>query len=113
MIDEKLLIEKLNKNSIFKTITNAYGKNIYEIIDELQKLGEWIPVSERMPEYNVDVIVCNDDGKIHVAFRQDSIFINEWRIKYCCYDYDIWDDNENGKVIAWMPLPEPYRGDIE
>lgn len=38
MIDEKKLIEKLKKNSIFKSITNAEGKNIYEIIEEQPKM---------------------------------------------------------------------------
>lgn len=37
MIDEKKLIEKLNKNSIFRGITNCEGKNIYDMISDLLK----------------------------------------------------------------------------
>lgn len=34
MIDEKLLIKELSKNSVFEKITNAEGKNVFEIIEE-------------------------------------------------------------------------------
>lgn len=33
MIDEKKLIEELSKNSVFEKITNAEGKNVFEIIE--------------------------------------------------------------------------------
>ena len=33
MIDEKKLIKELSKNSIFEKITNAEGKNVFEIIE--------------------------------------------------------------------------------
>ena len=84
-----------------------------EVIEELKnyqsKENKWIPVSERLPEFNIEVLVCNDDGKIHVALREDDEFVTEWRYKYYCYDSDIWDVEENGEIIAWMPLPEPYK----
>ena len=32
MIDEKKLIKELSKNSVFEKITNAEGKNVFEII---------------------------------------------------------------------------------
>lgn len=34
MIDEKKLIKELSKNSVFEKITNAEGKNVFEIIEE-------------------------------------------------------------------------------
>ena len=33
MIDEKKLIKELSKNSVFEKITNAEGKNVFEIIE--------------------------------------------------------------------------------
>lgn len=39
MIDEKLLIKELSKNSVFEKITNAEGKNVFEIIEEQPQVG--------------------------------------------------------------------------
>ena len=36
LIDADKLIEELNKNSIFRTVTNAEGKSAIEIIEEQQ-----------------------------------------------------------------------------
>ena len=39
MIDEKKLIKELSKNSVFEKITNAEGKNIFEIIEAQPQVG--------------------------------------------------------------------------
>ena len=39
MIDEKKLIEELSKNSVFEKITNAEGKNVFEIIEAQPQVG--------------------------------------------------------------------------
>ena len=60
------------------------------------KQSEWIPVSERLPEENTKVyLVCFDDGYI------SSIM----------YDRGKWLIGGNN-IIAWMPLPEPYKADM-
>jgi len=86
-----------------------------EIIENLPSAQRWIPVSERLPEASVDVLVCNDDQKQAVAIMQTQDFygypMKEWNIKYCLYDCDVWDEDENGKIVAWMPLPEPWEGE--
>ena len=66
------------------------------------KHGEWIPVSERMPEEDVEVLACNEDGDMEVVSCSYSTeidgaviwFTSGWRF---------------GKVLAWMPLPEAYK----
>lgn len=68
---------------------------------ELIKSRQWIPCSERMPERDQICIVTDETRK-------------------CAYEYGFHDetyDNETGwtylghKIIAWMPLPEPYKGE--
>lgn len=54
----------------------------------------WIPVTERLPEYGTEVLTINTDSDYeinHIIDEEDA----EW----------FFDG-----VIAWMPLPEPYKG---
>lgn len=73
------------------------GLTPQEIIDGKMLTG-WIPVEERLPE--------TEDGYVHVMVSLDDGFV-------CTTDYtdndgfELWADS--GEVIAWMPLPEPYR----
>lgn len=66
---------------------------------------KWIPVSERLPEEEKDVLVCNANGDIEISSGSYSTELKN-------NDF-IWYTSgwRFGKVIAWMPLPEPYKGD--
>lgn len=69
-----------------------------EIVDGKMLTG-WIPVDEKLPEYDGLYLVCLDDGYISsVEYMTGRSGKRDW---------DLWSDN--GEVIAWMPLPEPYR----
>jgi len=62
-------------------------------IDECPTVTNWIPVSERLPENESYVLAALDDG-----FAATVGYTGDW---------ELWDDS--GEVIAWMPLPEPYK----
>lgn len=75
-----------------------------------ESVPQWIPVSERLPDFGVDVLVCNDEGAQVTAKRTAwSTDPNCWAINYCGYDYDSWDFMANGDIVAWMELPKPYE----
>lgn len=58
-------------------------------------VGWWIPVSERLPEKGT-YLICTDDGYIATIM----------------YDRDMgWLLSSN--IIAWMPLPQPYKAESE
>lgn len=60
----------------------------------------WIPVSERMPEQYVEVMVCTDAGSRYIAALNRQM---NWD------DGDFFDDIQN--VTHWMPLPAAPRGE--
>ncbi len=72
---------------------------------ERSQNGEWIPVSERIPEENgyyiATVIGLNNEREIDYCYLLDG----EWRMA-TDGSFDKFDD---GDVIAWMFLPAPYR----
>ena len=68
-------------------------------------MDKWISVEERLPEDHVRVLLCNDEGKMVTGERAED----DWWYCYFAYDVDRWDVNEQGRVVAWMPLPEPPK----
>lgn len=58
--------------------------------------SKWIPVTERLPEYETEVLTYRKSG-ISVETR--------WRTYW---DYDEFSDSP---VTHWMPLPEPAEGE--
>ena len=69
----------------------------------------WIPVSERLPddveigEEYPTVIFCTAEGTVHVGGYEHYLGGKWWYM-------ETWEDEAKG-VIAWMPLPEPWRGE--
>ena len=80
--------------------------------DALPSAQQWIPCSERLPEAYVDVLVWFEYyryGDYNCLYQMHGIgtYIKE---------YDSWIINhETGwgklRVFAWMPLPEPWKGE--
>ena len=64
------------------------------------KQGEWIPCEERLPEENGYYLTFMDCGSCEVLH-----WYNGWNCYPCASENEIEDD-----VLAWMPLPKPWKG---
>lgn len=127
MIDEKKLTDEIKnwiKTDRFEDFSAGYIlSDVIEEIDKMPKVGEWIPVSERLPEEHDSVFakfkgtsywtsglfekISNtvmatvelEDGTRKVVSTQT--LDGEWNLENRII---------KKKVIAWMPLPEAYGG---
>ena len=65
-------------------------------------MSKWIPVSERLPEEGLTVLILAENGNIEFGQRDENKW--EWLAESIA---DYWTEAE--EVIAWQPLPEPYE----
>ncbi len=66
-------------------------------IAENQLTNGWIPVSEKLPDINQNVLVTCRNADIAIDFIGED---GQW----------FWEDGEEGlATIAWQPLPEPWK----
>lgn len=73
--------------------------------------GGWIPCSERLPEDDEMVLVTDKDGMVYPEILWYG-YANPDDEKMC---FHRWDDEMYNlyrvNAVAWMPLPEPYKGE--
>lgn len=106
----KLIDAEKLKNWI-KRECNPYGaptldfetsEKIMDMINRMDNEDRWIPVTERTPETSGTYQVTCMDGKIcrstYVKFQK--------KFKH----WELTGTRSYWRVTAWMPLPEPYRG---
>lgn len=118
-------ISRANAIRWVKTECNQYGKPTLDydsglkVIEHLKKMpselpsaeAEWIPCSERLPSDDGRYLVC-------MAWEYDNMEVLRWADGWNChrgYDGKISRESEidGVDIIAWMPLPKPYREDGE
>ncbi len=95
------------------TFTVSVLERCYELVSELKgykelkkkeksqrQIGNWIPCSERMPDTEESVLLSLRNLDICVGFNANT----EGRF-YVVGDGYVEYEN----VLAWQPLPEPYK----
>ena len=90
-------------------------KRILDIECYLPTVSEqrWIPVTGRLPEVGENVLVfihyAGEPEFIEFFPPHDGITISHWTGVKNHNIPKFGDLGENSTVLAWMPLPEPYR----
>ena len=76
-------------------------KGILADINEQPTVNEWTPCSERLPE-NGDGVLFTINKRIEIG-----VYLKKRDIWICNDEYGTVYDHSS--VVAWMPLPEPYK----
>ena len=83
------------------------------------EMPKWIPVSERLPEEDKEVLITYKGKGDELDKPYSNIDITTYGQMYFggnkVGNYKHWRSpfqyfNDNYEVTAWMPLPEPYEG---
>ena len=76
----------------------ANEDNIYSIFTRLNGTEKWKNGMFKRRSDNVLVTVKYEDGMVHTesAHTTDGVWKTDYKVK-------------GGKVVAWMPFPEPYK----
>lgn len=95
-------------------IARAYVHGYETAKEDMPKTG-WIPVSERLPEkdgrYLVTCPSLGDDLEVSTAWYGTPLMPIRPVKGKCFFDSDDeWGDVPYDDVLAWMPLPKPYKG---
>ncbi len=113
MIDEKKLLEELTRKgqSLQKHLEDenelfSFGlkhqlailKNIIRCIVKQPKIDKWIPCNDRLPEDKKTVLICGDTGWIKTGWYESGCWWTGFSLA-----------NIEDGVIAWQPLPDPYK----
>lgn len=91
----------------FEGTAYEFGLKLMDFIENIdgEKANGWIPVSERLPEKNKDVITT-------VKYSGFMGMYGRWLKTAFIDGYGEWNGAcIGGEVIAWMYLPEPYKED--
>ena len=82
---------------------HKYQDTLRELIDDsptVDAAPKWIPCEERLPKEKEVVLITNSKGNVRCGqFRGTH------------GKYWFWKGNTLEMVEAWMPLPEPYKGE--
>lgn len=83
------LLKEANADGAYGYISGEEAEKVLNALPSAEQ--GWIPVTERLPEEHKEVLTS--DSVFGITF--DSIHNGKWR----------------KHPIAWMPLPEPWKGE--
>lgn len=88
-------------------VINGMADTIAELEQKLAE-REWIPVTERLPEQQEKSYwICTDCGyQCECRWTNVNHF---WTELTTDWHWHFMDVPQYQKVVAWMPLPEPYE----
>lgn len=91
----------VNKEELLKAL--QYDRDQYKQgYQDGLNADKWIPCSERLPKENEFVLICNNSHEVFAGYYNKEFM---WYYQYGAFIF--------ADVIAWQPLPAPYKGEQE
>lgn len=118
LLEQRPCEDAISRQVVINKIFNASDNNCdvvlsSELMDRIKALPpvtpqtRWIPVSERLPEANRAVLTYIDTGATKTyclaCWNDVRKRWEEWT------GYELIEKDKGYKVLAWQPLPEPYK----
>ena len=112
---EKMVVQSLSSLYPLKEFEEIAIDKVLDAVKQPKRIrGRWIPVTERPPQ---------KDGRYYVTLENKYVKILYYAVEqtirhpkgfyYLTEDGRMaWSQTQN-PVVAWMPLPEPYKGVTE
>lgn len=90
-------ITRADMNEINKARLNVIS-DVKFILKNQPTISQWIPVSERLPKVDEYALISLSYGNVEWGWITAT---GRWVMEHFTLD--------DGEVLAWMPLPEPYK----
>ena len=116
--DVQTMIDELKKLQTYKMfegddttlvelddVISILAKHIRATHNSSESPNSWIPCSESLPEEKGEYLVTYHPCYWDNVQQDIKVGIDSFRGKTS------WAKKKHQRVIAWMPLPEPYKGD--
>lgn len=79
-------------------------EDLARIINDMPTIEpQWIPIFERLPEEGTEVLGTDRNGCIRHVYKD----------KTGLYEFATVEEGMHIGIVAWMPLPEPYKENKE
>ena len=82
-------------------------------------MSKWIDVKDRLPkikehvDYSDDVLICTRKNDMFVGYYTEYNWFGDTRKEWYSFGTGGRKMRVMSKVVAWMPLPEPYKKEVE
>ena len=87
-----------NRKYVFASAINTIRGNV---LFDIPTVNQWIPVSEGLPEEGTEVLGTDRNGCIRHVYKDKSRL----------YEFATVEEGMHLGIVAWMPLPDPYKED--
>lgn len=97
----------------------AFIHEAENLLKDVPSAQQWIPVTERLPEEEVDVLVTrhfHSDNVLRKKGITEKYYVevaNRIDDEWVSYSDEYKIRRHLHEVVAWMPLPKPWEGGAE
>lgn len=104
-------IERLHDDGLYDCFSRIIDDMYNELPSVTPQPTRWIPCSERLPEEEGWYLVTIQSDKTEKRRTENDLFAIGIAEAHKHTPYKFCKDGHRQTVVAWMPIPEPYKGE--